>query len=264
MRLIRALCLCSIFGVVWPAQAVPPLVTDDAVSAEYQTFEIFSGFDYERDNHTLGDRAVPYTEFNYGIFPRAEITIAIPYLSLDGHDGFGDVVLGSRYEFVKESEKMPCISMSFEWKLHNGDVARGLGTGKFDYNVMLSTQKTWGWFTAFLETNFDFTGNPQIDGVTERSYNIWFAGFAQQYQVSKTFDFLTEIYCQRGAAPGQPNQIAAGAGFEWEFVHGLALQAEIGKSIRESSRGGPDIRGYVGLHWTFDAPWKKESKDKDK
>jgi hypothetical protein len=43
-----------------------------------------------------------------------------------------------------------------------------------------------------------------------------------------------------------------------EFVHGLALQAEIGKSIGES------IRGYVGFHWSFGGPGKKESEDEDK
>lgn len=259
VSLICSLLLC--LGL--PGRAVPPLVTDDAVATEKDTFEIYSGFSYESGNGSI-ERAIATSELDYGLTERQEISVALPYFSTDGERGFGDMILATRFVVIKESDTLPCISTSFEWKLRNGSVARGLGTGKFDYNFVLATQKTWRWFTAYVETNFDFVGNPEIDGVTGRRYNQWFAGFAQQYQISKKFDILTEIYCQRAEEPGLSNQFAAGIGFEWEFAHGLALQGEIGRSLREGSRGGPDLRAYVGLHWTFDAPWKKDDKDKSK
>jgi hypothetical protein len=112
-----------------------------------------------------------------------------------------------------------------------------------------------------VNVGFDFVGNPRVEGLTERKYNLWFAGFGQRYKINDRTTLLSEIYAQRAEEPGQPNVFAASVGFEREIVHGLALDASIGKSVREASHGGPDLHVYVGLHWTFDAPWKHEKKD---
>ena len=105
---------------------------------------------------------------------------------------------------------------------------------------------------------FDFVGNTHFAGATDRRYNLWFAGFGQRYKINDQTTLLSEVYALRAEASGQENQFVANIGFEWELGHGVALQGAVGRSLRES---GPDLHVYVGLHWTFDAPWKKEKKD---
>lgn len=240
--------------------AVPPLATDDAEVAENDVFELYVGYDYESTAGSI-TRHVPNVELDYGLIDRVEVSLEIPYLSVDGAHGLGDIALATKWIALKETRFLPAIALSLEWKLGNGNVARGLGTGRFDYEFLIPVQKTWGRFTAMLDYGLDFIGNPRIDGVTEPRNNVWFVGFAQRYKVNKKFRLLSEIYLQRADEPGEFNQFAANLGFEREIIHEVALQMSVGKSLRESNHGGPDLHVYIGLHGTFDAPWKREKKD---
>jgi hypothetical protein len=241
------------------ARAVPPLVTDDAEVAEKDVFEIYAGYDYESGGGTI-TRQLPTTEIDYGIIDRVELNLEMPYLSTDGVTGWGDIALGFKWVALEETKTRPMIAASFEWKLANASVSRGLGTDRFDYEFLIPVQKTWGRFTGMVNFGLDFLGDPRIDGVTEPRNNVWFFGFAQRYKLNDKTTLLSEIYTRRAEEPGLPNVFAANVGFEREIRHGLALQASIGRSLREAGAGGPDLHVYVGLHGTFDAPWKREKK----
>jgi hypothetical protein len=245
------------------AHAVPPLITDDAAVTEKHTFEIYSGFDYESGVDAI-TRQIPTTEFDYGIWDHQEISLEIPYLSTGGQHGFGDIAIGTKYVFVEETKTLPMLSASFDWKLRNGSVPHGLGTGAFDYEFHVLAQKTWGRFSVLTDAGLDLVGNPRIDGEIERHYNQWFFGCGQQYQLNEKTSLLSEIYWQRAEEPGLPNRLAFNVGFQREIIKDLELQAVVGRSLRAGANGDPDFHLYVGLHWSFDAPWKKETKDKDK
>ena len=239
------------------SHAVPPLVTDDAEVAKKRTFELYVGYDYES---TAGEvsRTVPAIELDYGVTDRWELTLEIPYLSQAGVQGWGDMELETKFVLLEETKKRPAVALGFDWKLTNGSVARGLGTGRLDYGFLLPVQKTWGRFTASACAGFTFVGNPRVEGVTERRYNSWFFGCAQQFKCNERTTLLSEIYAQRAEEPGQPNRLAANIGIQREIFHDFSLQASIGKSLREASHGGPEFHAYVGVHWAFDAPWKRE------
>src|SRR6266702_3953346 len=79
-RMLVAACAMLVSGL---APAVPPLVTDDAEVAEKNTFEIYAGYDYQSDGGSL-TRQIPAVELNYGLLDRVEVSIEIPYLSVDG------------------------------------------------------------------------------------------------------------------------------------------------------------------------------------
>ena len=256
-KILLSACLVLTSGF---AQAVPPLVTDDAEVAEKDVFEIYAGYDYQSAGGSI-TRQIPTVELDYGILDRVEMTLEIPYLSVDGATGLGDIAFAVKWIGLEETKTRPAIALNFEWKLGNGSVARGLGTGRFDYEFLIPVQKTWGRFTAMVNFGLDFIGDPRIDGVTEPRNNVWFVGFAQRYKINDKTRLLSEIYVQRADEPGQPNQFAANVGLERELTHHLALQMSIGKSLRESNEGGPDLHVYLGLHGTFDAPWKREKKD---
>jgi len=254
--------LCSALLVGTPAfvQAAPPLDTDDADVAVKDTFEIYAGYDYEAAGGTI-TRQVPTIELDYGLIDRVELSLEVSYLSAEGAMGFGDMAVATKWVVFEEKKTLPAIAVEGEWKLHNGSVSRKLGTGRFDYEFLIPVQKTWGKFTGMVNFGLDFIGDPRINGVTEHRNNVWFVGFAQRYKVNDKTRVLSEVYVQHADEPGTPNQFAANVGFEREISHGLELQMTMGRSLRESAIGGPDLHVYVGLHGTFDAPWKKTKKD---
>ena len=244
-------------------QAVPPLVSGDVPPAEKESFELFVGVTYE-SNEDSRTRQFPADELVYGISDRQEITLEMPYLSQDGQHGFGDVILGTKYMILKESKMLPGISPTFEWKLRNASAPRGLGSGSYDYDLRVPIQKTWDKFTALANVGYTIIGEPHIDGVTEKRKNVWFASFAQEYEVTKKTKLLSEIYFKTSDEPGKPNRLAADIGFEHKIREDFKLIGSIGKSLREGNQGGPELRVYIGFEWDFAAPWKSKKEETGK
>jgi hypothetical protein len=75
---------------------------------------------------------LPFTELVYGLTDRMELTFETAGLSVNHEYGLSDSVLGTKYVFLKETERRPSFAGSFELKLPTGDESRGLGSGEFD------------------------------------------------------------------------------------------------------------------------------------
>ena len=231
--------------------AVPPLVTGDVPTADRGTFEWYVGGRYQESESGNPARLLPSTELVYGISDRQELTVEIAALSQDYHYGINDAVIGTKYVFLKETDKRPGIAGSFELKLPTGDESRGLGSGEFDYDLRLRAQKTWGWFTAIGNVGYTFVTDPEFGGVRQNMENVWLLAFAQEWQVAKRTKLLSELYFVSREESGEPNRLAANIGFKHKLLDNLSVHAAVGKSVREGNRGGPDLRAYVGFKWEF-------------
>jgi len=237
--------------------APPPLVTGDVPTADKQTFEWYAGARYQESESGKPARLLPFTELVYGLTDRQELTFEIAGLSADHEYGINDAVLGTKFVFLKETERRPGIAGSFELKLPTGDKDRGLGSGEFDYDLRLRAQKTWDWFTAIGNVGYTFVTDPEFGGVRQSTENVWLAACGQEWQVARRTKLLSELYFVSREEPGGPNRLAANLGFKHKLLDNLTVHAAVGKSVREGNRGGPDLRVYAGLKWEFDAPWKK-------
>jgi hypothetical protein len=250
-------CLVALLAIVRLCYAPPPLVTGDVPTADKERFEWYVGGRYQESESGRPARLLPFTELVYGLSDRQELTFETSGLSVGGHYGLSDSVLGTKYVFLKETARRPGLAGSFELKLPTGDESRGLGSGEFDYDLRLRAQKTWDWFTAIGNAGYTFVTDPEFGGVTTSTENVWLLTFGQEYQVAKRSRLLSEIYFVSREEPGGPNRLAANIGFKHKLLENLTVHAAIGKSVREANRGGPDLRVYAGLKWEFDAPWKR-------
>ena len=129
----------SMMAICQRAEAVPPLVAGDVPTADKHHVEWFVGTRYQKTGVT--ERQVPFTKVVYGISDRQEVTFEVPYLVSQGRQGFGDAVVGTKYQFLKETDRRPGIAGSFEVKLDNGSQTKGLGTGAIDYDLRMRAQK---------------------------------------------------------------------------------------------------------------------------
>jgi len=256
---MRAIIVCVLLAAsVRHLYAPPPLVTGDVPTADKQRFELYSGFRYQETESGESGRQIPFTELVYGISDRQELTFEIAYLSQRHQHGFGDAVVGTKYQFLKETQTLPGMAGSFELKLPTGSERKGLGTGEFDYDLRLRAQKTWGWFTAIGNAGYTFLTDAEFGGVEATLENVWLFTFAQEYQVAKNTSLLSEIYFVTREASGEHDRFAANLGFKHRILKDLSIHGSIGKSLREANRGGPDIRAYAGVKWEFDAPWTRD------
>jgi len=240
-----SVCLVLVFVTYHPAFAIPPLVAGDVPTADKNHVEWFIGTRYQKTGSI--ERQVPFTEVVYGISDRQELTFEVPYLSLKGEEGFGDVVLGTKYLFLRETDQLPGIAGSFEWKLENGNEDKGLGSGAYDYDLRLRTQKSWDWFTGIFNLGYTFVGEPT--GQDRR--DVLFTAFAQEYEVAPKTKLLSEIYWKNSDEKGTPNRFAADTGFKYQLLSHLAIHAAVGKSLREDDIGGPKLRIYAGIKLEF-------------
>lgn len=253
MRRISAAVVLLLLGR--PAHAIPPLVAGDVPTADKHHVELYVGTRYQDGSGGI-ERQLPFTEIVYGASRWQELTFEIPYLALTPSQGapaagFGDGVLGTKMMFLRETERLPGMAVSFEAKLDNASRDRGLGSGGFDYDVRLRTQKTWGWFTGLWNVGRTFVGEPQVDGVGREKHDIWFGAFAQQYDVARRTSLLSELYWRNSDTPGEANRLAANIGFKYAVRENIQLHGSIGKSIREGNLGGPHLRAYLGFKFEF-------------
>src|SRR5215203_556709 len=205
-------------GFLASSFAVPPLVSGDVPTADKRFFEWYAGVRYQESESGSVSRQLPFAELVYGISDRQEITFEIPYLSERGEHGFGDGVVGTKFMFVKERERIPGIALSFELKLPSGDESRGLGTGEFDYDFRLRVQKTWGWFTIIGNVGYTFISEPKIGGMASSRENVWILTCAQQYELTSRFHLLSEVYWLNSEEPGEPGRLAANVGFKYKLL----------------------------------------------
>ncbi len=249
-------CVISVFLAVFSnkVEAVPPLVVGDVPTADKNHVEWFIGVRYQKTDSI--ERQIPFTELVYGVSERQELTFEIPYLSIDGNHGFGDAVLGTKFQFIKEADRTPGVAGSFEIKLANAGQTKELGSGAKEYDLRLRSQKSWAWFTGLINIGYTFVGEPKIDGVRQEWDNVLFTAFAQEFEVDPKIKILSEIYWRNSDEPGDPDRFAFDVGLKYRLFPNLSLHAAVGKSLREDNLGGPDLRVYAGMKIEF--PVSKE------
>ncbi len=236
--------------------APPPLVTGDVPTADQGTFEWYVGGLYQ-DSGSIS-RALPFTELVYGLTKRWEVTAETAFLSTQGEHGLGDLVLGTKYVLLPETEQLPGVAVSFDASLPTGDETKGLGSGAPEFDLRVRTQKTFGTFTPILNFGYVILEEPKIGGIRQPREDYVRASAALEWQVAERTKLLTEIYGRGKDEPTGEYRIAAQVGFKHKFSDTLQIHGAVGRSLRDHAKGGPDLRVYLGVRINFDAPWANQ------
>ena len=130
------------------AYAGPPFLTDDPEPVEYHhgEFYVFSILDATNGSTTI---QVPAFELNYGIAEETQAHIIAPLTAYasDGNPtqyGLGDLQLGVKYRFLKETEDWPQLGIYPMLMVPTGNVVRGLGNGSAWAELPLWAKKVGG------------------------------------------------------------------------------------------------------------------------
>ncbi len=247
----------SVFIVPATAWSALPLITDDTETQGKGRFQVEIGGEYDRDRGIVEgvlikemDYAVT-TTLTYGIVDHGDVFIILPYQWLrvknDGvmvanTDGVSDIAVGVKWRLYEER------GLSFAVKpgasIPTGSSARGLGTGKADYNTYLIISKESDPWEVHM--NLGYIRNENRIG--ERR-DIWHASLAGAYEVEKLLKICADIGIETNrdkTSEVEPSYLLGGIIYSVKENFELSLGVKVGLS-----NPGTDYAVLPGVTYRF-------------
>lgn len=252
----RTLVLCAALLALFvaPSGAVPPLVVGDVEPAEYRHWEIYLG--QRTTEKSNGDEKTKnHVELVYGNRPGQEICIDVPYVykQSGGADvsGWGDVCVGTKIQYARETATRPAMGASLEVKFDNGSAEDGLGSGAIDVDLCWRAEKWFGKNDTILNIGYVFVGDPTVGGVKTYLPNVTHWALAVRRPVSDSLRLLAEIYGNTCEERGGHSMLGFNIGFSYKDKGGRRWHAAWGQGLGSPSRRELKTRLYLGTKWTY-------------
>jgi hypothetical protein len=263
-----ALILISLLAVPHLWAQGPPYQTDDPVPVDFQHYEFYI-FGITDSTPVVATSGSPAFEFNWGAVPRVQIHAVLPFGESAPRNspvydpsgqgpsayGLGDMELGAKIAFIKESKYVPQIGSFTMFELPTGSYTKGLGVGKVWYKLPIWVQKNAG--------DWLFDGGAGYEVVPQTDYkNFVYGGFLVKKELSKRLELGAEIFAHgaEGAAAPQTEasaMIDLGGYYHFKKHPGEQFLFCYGHSVA----GQTENYAYVGMYWTWGKDDKKSARD---
>ncbi|HTB84601.1 MAG TPA: hypothetical protein VK742_13175 [Candidatus Sulfotelmatobacter sp.] len=226
------------------AFAGPPYLTDDPDPVDTGHWEAIVNSQMDYNLHTLNLDA-PALDLNYGAFPDTQLHLGAAMTTLapqhgPTETGFGDLELGVKYRFVRETNWWPELAIYPAIELPTGDASRGLGNGRVWFRMPLWLEKNFGDWTTYGGAGVIVNTAPG-----ERDYA--FGGCMLQRNLGKRFTLGGEIFAQGRADAIYRGYVAMNLGGTIMFTEHISLIGSAGHTVS----GGQHTLGYLGLDFTW-------------
>jgi hypothetical protein len=222
--MIRGLVFLLLLVTSNPLLAGPPFRTDDPEPVPWHHYEAYL--------FSTVDRAAPNLQLH--------LIVPCAYLTPQNNFGIGDIELGAKYRFVKESDQLPEIGIFPLLELPTGNSRLGLGNGQVWARLPVWLQKTYGPWTTYGGGGFQINHAP---GMKDSA----FAGGLVQRQLTKKLVLGGEYYYQQAQSVGGREQSGLDAGGYYNFLENLSLLFMAGGSVHGESH----TVAYIGLYYTW-------------
>jgi hypothetical protein len=255
------LTVCSLLFIATTAHAGPPYQTDDPDPVPLHHYEAYV-FTLSDATSTTGTAlSSPAFEVNWGAAPNLQLhliaSVATNFPPDNGpvNTGFGDLELGAKYRFVKETRWHPEIGIFPMLEAPTGTADRGLGVGSAWFRLPVWIQKSWGPWTTY--------GGAGALVFQEPGYkNAPFAGWLLQRQINKQLTLGTELFyhgAENLAPEGVRHATMTDLGGTYGFTDHFQLLFAAGHSIK----GHAETYTYLGLYWTWGHNAEDDAEAKD-
>ena len=172
--------------------AGPPYDTDDPEPVALRCWELYLS-SHSSYNRTFAQGTLPHFEVNYGVIKDVQLHLITPlafnYENAGKNNyGIGDIEVGIKYRFIKETKYRPQIGIFPISEIPTGNLAKELGNGKAQFFIPVWIQKSFGdkWQTY---GGYGYWINP---GKGNKNWS--YLGWQVQYQLSEKVSIGTEIY----------------------------------------------------------------------
>ena len=192
------------------------------------------------------------------------LKLSVPYVRITGSDnvvagvgttskstttvrtasGMGDVVAGATYNFYNDAASQSGADVTGKVKFGTGDSAKGLGTGKNDYSVLLDVYKKVNQLTFFGGVGYSVLGSSAA--IPLRNVFSFNAGSSYKLDEKSSLGFVYD-HRQKSTLTGAA-QSEVTAFYAHKFNKTWKTQAYLLKGF---SDGSPDYGGGVSVAYAF-------------
>jgi len=160
-----------------------------------------------------GRELVPNGQFTYRVRRNGNTIYEVNSLDI----GLSDIIAGLKYNFIKESKKMPALAFRFRFKFPTGKSSSGTGDGNINYSLGLIAEKSISRWHFYL--NIDYIIVSGVEALSELYYNQVFAWLTSvEFSVSQPISVIAQL---QGSTPMLDNMGMS----EWD---GIPLDLVIG------------------------------------
>ncbi len=234
-----------------PASAGPPFRTDDPEPVEYQHYEFYT---FATGTHIAGDTSgvAPAFEYNYGIFPDAQIHFILPALSFDAPEGmktqlgYSDTEVGLKYRFIQEDKDgwRPQVGVFPITLLPTGDESRGLGSGHVSQFLPVWVQKSFGDWTTYGGGGYWVNHG---EGSDDRDY--WFFGWLLQRKITEKLTLGGELFHHTATRIGGTDSTGFNLGGYYDIDEHNHILFSAGRGLQNASDNNL-FSWYIGYQIT--------------
>ncbi len=192
---------------------------------------------------------LPAFEMNWGAVPNLQLHIVVPMVTSFApaggptNSGIGDIELGAKYRFVKETGRRPEIGVFPFLELPSGNASRGLGVGKTWYRLPLWVQKSWGPWTGY-------GGGGAVVANAPGYKNYGLAGWLLQRKISGKLTLGGEIY-GHGAEGAAATSTRSSTMTDFGGYYSLTSRFQLLFAAGHSFIGQGETYTYLALSWTW-------------
>ncbi len=223
--------------------AARPLSTDDAGTVDKGHFELEAGLEYVNQ----ADKEVVLSlVLKRGILDNLDLGIELPYKFIDfaagtKTDGFDDLKIITKYNFLEETDALPAMSVSFSLKTDSGNDDKSLGTGEREYAINTILSKSLDKITLHL--NLGYVIKDDLPGQNLRDVLTY--GLAVEYPLNDKLNLVGEITGENERRGDfDDNQMSGLVGFNYSVSESITYDLGMGFEIAEAS---PDFKVLSGL-----------------
>ncbi len=157
--------------------------------------------------------------------------------------GIGDIVLEGVYTVTPLEDWMPYLDVGARVKFPTADDERGLGTGKFDYQLNLEVARVFGNVTPFASVGYRFVGDPASFDLR----NVWLASVGTVLQVASGVNAGAFLFYQQSASTTSEDQLDIMPYIDWKPTTDWSISLYTTAGLQD---GSPDFGTGVQLTYS--------------
>jgi hypothetical protein len=238
------ICAALLLGIVTPAIAGPPYLTDDPETTDYRHFEIYT---FSNGTSTQGDvSGEGGIDFNYGGAPNLQLTATLPMgynfaTASPAVGGLGNIELAAKYRFLTQADFG--LDVAVFPRVFLPSPSANVAEQHASLLLPVWIEKDWGQWSAFGGGGCELNRGGG-------SQNFCEAGLVVTRQILPNLQVGLEIFHQAADTQGGQATTSVGTGARYDLNEHLHLLGYFGRGI-QNVEATDRFNWYASILFTF-------------